>query len=78
VVGEARKEERKWEALWSYRANPPTVGDGEMRSMVPLDSFLGMLGLVDVVKPAELPEITDEEIEDLMRRGRMGWIPPGG
>jgi hypothetical protein len=40
--------------------------------------FLAQLGLVTEVKRVELPEITDEEIEQLMKRGRMGWIPPSG
>ena len=71
VCGEARKDERKWEALWSYRANPPTqYGD-----VVPFDAYLGTLGLGEAVK-AQALEVTDEEIERLMKAGRMGWIPP--
>jgi hypothetical protein len=75
VVGEVRKEERKWEALWSARSNPPVDGGGDP---VGFEMFLAQLGLVTEVKRVELPEITDEEIEQLMKRGRMGWIPPGG
>lgn len=74
MVGEARREERKWEALWSYRANAP-MGDRE--TVLSFDTFLAQLGLADGAEP-EPTEITDEEIKRLMKAGRMGWLPPEG
>jgi hypothetical protein len=77
VTREAVKRDRWWEALWSYRENAPMTGTGEWASVIPFDVFLGQLGLGEP-KAAEVPEITDEEIERLMKAGRMGWIPPEG
>jgi hypothetical protein len=77
VAGEARKEERRWEAMWSYRANPPMVEFNGHKVVVELNAFMAQLGLAEATEP-NVPEITDEEIERLMRAGRMGWIPPGG
>jgi hypothetical protein len=74
VVGEARREERKWEALWSYRANAPMA---DRETVLAFDTFLAQLGLADGSKP-EPTEITDEEIKRLMKAGRMGWQPPEG
>jgi len=71
VSSEAGKEERRWEALWSYRANPPT----EYGTPIPIDSFMGQLGL-SVPKEPEPVAITDDEIDRLMKAGRMGWLPP--
>ena len=71
MVGEANKEERRWDALWSYRANPPMAD----RDVLGFDVFMAQLGLSEE-KPSEATEITDEEIERLMKAGRMGWIPP--
>jgi len=76
VVAEAEKDERKWEALWSYRANPPVEGEGKMRRAVPFDAFLSQLGLQEERKVAA-PEISDEEIEGLFKQGKMGLFPPG-
>lgn len=76
MVGEAGRDERKWEALWSYRASPPTVGKGDRRTVVPFDTFLAQLGLKEEEK-AIAPEISDEEIEGLFKRGKMGLFPPG-
>jgi hypothetical protein len=73
VAGEARKEERRWEAMWSYRANPPMVD----HNVLGFDVFMAQLGLAEMPEP-NVTEITDEEIERLMKAGRMGWIPPGG
>jgi len=76
VVGGARKDERIWEAFWSWRAHPPTVGEGSNRSVVEFSTFLAQLGLGEQVE-AELPEISDEEIKVLFEQGRMGLFPPG-
>jgi len=77
VVGDARHEERKWEALWSYRANVPTEGEGKQRRVVTFKNFLAQLGLADKVK-REPETITDAEMERLEKAGlvrREGVIP---
>jgi len=71
VTAEAEREERKWEALWSYRANPPAI-KGEV---IPFDTFLEQLGLEK--KEAEPPAISDEEVERLFKRGKVKLFPPG-
>lgn len=76
VTGEAEKEERRWDAMWNYRTQPPTTGDGSSRQAVPFTDFLAQLGLGDPVE-IELPEVTDEEIERLFKSGKMGLFPPG-
>ncbi len=69
----AQREERKWEALWSYRANPPIVGEGASRMAVPFPSFLAELGLGDEeVAGPKPPEITDDEMKRMMAAGKMG------
>ena len=62
--------------MWNYRAQPPTVGEGLARQVIPFDQFLAQIGLGDPVKRAA-PEVTDEEIERLFEQGRMGLFPPG-
>ena len=76
VVAEAERDERKWEALWSYRTNPPVEGEGKMRRVVPFDTFLARLGLQEK-KEVAAPEISDKEIEGLFKRGKMKLFPPG-
>ena len=75
MAGEAEREERRWEALWSYRANPPIVQAGRGTQVVDFQTFLAQLGLDE--DKAEPPEISDEEIERIMKRGRMRLFPPG-
>ena len=76
VTGEAEKEERRWEAMWSYRAQPPTTGQGKARQSVPFSQFLAQLGLSEPVEVLAT-EVSDEEIDRLFKQGRMGLFPPG-
>ena len=75
VVGEALEDEYRREALWSYRANTPMVGEGKSRRPMPFDEFWQRMTGVQVDE--KLPEISDEEIEALMKHGRIGLVPPG-
>ena len=76
VTGEANRDERRWEAMWSYRAQPPARGSGKNRTVISFNEFLVSLGMAEAVEP-EVPEISDEEIEQLMAMGRVGLRPPG-
>ena len=71
-MAEAERDERKWEALWSYRANPPAI-EGHV---VPFAVFLAQLGLQED-ETANAPEVSDEEIEALFKKGKIGLFPPG-
>ena len=70
-MAEAECDERKWEALWSYRANPPAI-EGHV---IPFDAFLAQLGLKE--EEASAPQVSDEEIEALFKKGKIGLFPPG-
>jgi len=78
VTGEARRDEFMEDALWSYRANVPTVGEGSRREVVPFRNWFAQLTgkAIERTEP-ELPEISDEEIEFLMKAGRQKFRPPG-
>lgn len=78
VTGEAKRDEFMEAALWSYRANVPTVGEGNSREVVPFRNWFAQLtGQPMEREEPELPEITDEEIEFLMKAGRQKFRPPG-
>ena len=82
VVGESKRREEKerltWDAIWSYRANVPTVGEGTNRQPVPFRNWFAQLtGQPMETQEPELPEISDEEIEFLMKAGRQRFRPPG-
>ncbi|MCJ7763032.1 hypothetical protein MUP38_06225, partial [Candidatus Bathyarchaeota archaeon] len=62
VTGEARKDERRWDALWSYRANPPTVGEGKCRQVIPFNNWAAQLGLGIEVEEKERT-LSDEDIK---------------
>lgn len=76
MSGEAIRAERRWEALWSYRANPPTVGEGATRTVVPLSTFLDQIGLGDDVtrQGPKPPEVSDDEMRRMMAAGKMGLV----
>ena len=75
MTGEAQQDEFKQEAIWSYRANVPTVGKGEDRRAVPFDEWYEELTRIE--EEPEITEITDEEIEWALKAGRQGLRPPG-
>jgi hypothetical protein len=76
VTREAALDERRWQAFWSWRANPPTVGEGKDRRVIPFGEWWDrMTGKVQEYEPAE---ISDEEIEQALKMGRMQFRPPGG
>ena len=78
VTGEAKRDERRWDALWSYRASPPTVGEGTSLEVVPFNNWLAQLGLGD---EEERPgrTLTDEDIKRAFAKGHktMAVLPPG-
>lgn len=69
---ETEKNRRIWEAFLNWRSHPPMKGKG----VVAFDTFLGMLGLSEA-KEVTAPEISNAELEGLMKQGRMGLFPPG-
>jgi len=78
VTGEAQRDEFMEDALWSYRANPPTAGEGSNRQAIPFKNwFVQLTGQPMETDEPELPEISDEEIEFMMKAGRMKFRPPG-
>lgn len=81
VVGESKIQEGKArllrEALWSYRANVPTVGEGTNRQAIPFKNWFAQLTGQPIEIEEELPEISDKEIEFLMKAGRQKFRPPG-
>lgn len=78
MTREAVREGRRWEALWSYRANPPTVGEGENQTVVPFRSFLAQLGLEEEVEEKGRT-LTDEDIKRAFSHGvkKIAVLPPG-
>lgn len=76
VEADEEERKRKWEAIWSYRANPPMEGPRDNMQCVPLSVFLAGMGLAEE-KEVEAPEISNEEFERLAKQGRMGLFPPG-
>ena len=82
VVGEARRREEKEilirEALWSYRANVPMAGEGKNRQAIPFKNWFAQLtGQPMEIEEPQLTEISDAEIEFLMKAGRQRFRPPG-
>ena len=78
VTGEAKRDEFMQEAFWSYRANVPMAGEGKNREVIPFRNWFAQLtGQAIERKEPELPEISDEEIEFLMKAGRQKFKPPG-
>jgi hypothetical protein len=78
VTREAEKEERRWDAFLSWRENPPTVGEGKNRTVIPFNSFLTQLGLGDEDEgPART--LTDEDIKRAFSKGARKYavLPPG-
>jgi len=75
VIGEALEDEHRQEAFWNWRANPPMVGEGKSRRAMPFSEFWQRLTEPREAEP--IPEISDEEIEKLMKMGRIGLRPPG-
>jgi len=73
-----RKEERRWEALWSYRMAPPTVGEGKNREVIPFKNWLAQLGLGDEVEESGRT-LTDEDIKRAFAKGvkKIAVLPPG-
>ena len=73
---QVREEKEEWKrAAWiSYRANPPRIGDS--KQVFAFGEWLAQLGLAEPVKPY-VPELSDEEIEQLFKQGKMGLFPPG-
>ena len=65
-------------ALWSYRSNVPTAGEGKSRVAIPFDNWFAHLTGVKVerVEP-ELPEISDEELEFFVKVGKQEFNPMG-
>ena len=68
------REERKWAALWSYRAHPPTV-DGQV---IPFENWVAQFGLGNEVV-REGRTLSDEDIKRAFSRGirKMAVLPPG-
>ena len=67
VVGEANREERRWDAFLSYRENPPREGN----QLVPFDRWLAALGLAEkprIVRP-NMDKI--DRLLDKAKRGEM-------
>ena len=78
VTGEVKRDEFTWEAFWSYRANVPTATEGKNREVIPFRNWFAQLtGQALEREEPELPEISDEEIEFLMKAGRQKFKPPG-
>jgi len=76
VVAESAYEEFKREALWSYRANVPTVGDGNQRQAIPFENWFAQLsGVPAKTTDPEIPEISDAELEAMI--GTHELRPPG-
>ena len=75
MIGDALEDERRDRAYWSWREQPPMVGTGEQRHAMPFDEFWDRLNGKQT--ETKLPEISDEEIEALMKMGRIGLRPPG-
>jgi len=78
IVAEARLDEFQKEAYWSWRANMPMAGEGEDKVVIPFKNWFAQLTnqKIEPEEP-ELMEITDEEIEFLMKAGRQKFRPPG-
>lgn len=78
VTGEAQRDERRWDAFWAYHANPPTVGEGTSRQVVPFRNWLAQIGLGDeVVRTGRT--LSDEDIKRAFSKGvrKIAVIPPG-
>ena len=76
MTGESKRDELRWDARWSYRASPPTAGEGKSRMVIPFENWAAQLGLGEAIE-RKAPEISDEEIERLFKQGRTGLLPPG-
>ena len=74
IVAEAEKRELKERAFWAWHVAPPIEGRGNSRRLIPFGEWWGRLK-----RPVQsaAPEISDEEVERLMKQGRVGLGPPG-
>jgi len=75
VTREKADEEFRLEAMWSYRANPPMTGNGDDAKVIPFDEWMDRMAGVESVEV--IPEISDEELDQLLAMGRIGMRPPG-
>jgi len=78
VTGEAVKDDRRWDAIWSYRAHPPTVGEGKDRQVVPFENWAAQLGLGIEVEEKGLT-LTEEDIKKAFAKGfrKIPVVAPG-
>lgn len=78
VTREAVREERRWDALWSYNANPPMVGEGKNRTVVPFRNWLAQLGLGEEIEE-KARTLSDADIKRAFSRGvkKIAVLPPG-
>lgn len=71
-------DEFERQAYWSYRANVPMVGDGKRKEAIPFPNWFAQLSGKKIEREEpELMEISDEEIEFLMKAGRQKFDPTG-
>lgn len=78
VTREAVLEEKQLEAFWSWRANPPIVGEGDTRTVIPFPNWLASIGLGKEVEEKRF-SLTDEDIKKAFSRGvkKIAVLPPG-
>ena len=78
MTGEANRDERRWDALWSYRASPPTVGEGKDRQVIPFENWAAQLGLGIEVEEKGMT-LTEEDIKKAFAKGcrKIPVIAPG-
>ena len=78
MTGEAKRDERRWDALWSYRAQPPTIGDGKDRQVIPFENWAAQLGLGIEVEEKGMT-LTEEDIKKAFAKGfkKIPVIAPG-
>ena len=71
-------DEFEREALWSYRATPPTAGKGEQKQVIPFKNWFAQLSGKKVEREEpELTEISDEELEFFTKAGKQEFNPTG-
>ena len=78
MTGEAKRDERRWDAFWSYRAQPPTIGDGKDRQVIPFENWAAQLGLGIEVEEKGMT-LTEEDIKKAFAKGfkKIPVIAPG-
>lgn len=65
-------------AFWSYRANVPTVGEGETRTVIPFPNWFAQLSGKKVEREEpKLTEISDAELEMFTQAGKQEFDPTG-